>query len=326
MIRAGLRQKVPPCARANGSELRKMPQTRVLPVFLLALLVTPARPQTPEQFRISVSVDLVVLPVTVHDRKGRAVTDLTEQDFEVYEEGVRQPLRLFRHDDSPVTLGLVVDHSGSMRRKLEDVVAAARTLIEASNPQDQMFVVNFNEKVMKGLPPPFMFTDRMDEMTRAIANAPTTGQTALYDAAAEAFQHLEKGGPEKKALILISDGGDNASVRSLGEIVKIAERSSALVYSIGIFDEGDPDRNPDVLRKLARIGGGEAFFPSKSSDIRGICEQIAREIRIQYTLGYVSTAVARPGAFRGIKVTARSAASGKLTVRTRAGYLTAGAP
>jgi len=294
-------------------------------LLVLLLLVIPVLPQTPEQFRISVSVDLVVLHATVHDRKGRAVTGLAERDFEVYENGVRQPLRLFRHDDTPVTVGLVVDHSGSMRQKMTDVVTAAKAFVDASSAQDQMFVVNFNEKTTIGLPASVLFTNRADQLTRAIANAPVTGETALYDAAAQAFRHLEKGGPEKKALILISDGGDNASRRTLAEVLEMAQQSSALVYAIGIFDTNDEDRNPEVLRKLARISGGEAYFPEHTSEIQGICERIAQEIRSQYTLGYTSSATSGAGVFRSLKATATSATRGKLSVRTRAGYMAPGA-
>ena len=295
--------------------------TRIPQALIALLLAGPAAAQAPEQFRISVSVDLVLLNATVHDHKGRPVMDLAEKDFEVFEDGVRQPLRVFSHEDTPVTVGLVVDHSGSMRPKLRDVVVSAKAFIDASSARDRMFVVNFNENVTMGLPKAIPFTNRADQLTQAISNAPAAGQTALYDAAAVAFQHLETGGPDKKALIVISDGGDNASRHKLAELLNMAEQSSALVYAIGIFDAGDADSNPDVLKKLARISGGEAFFPHEVGEIPEICEHIAKEIRHQYTLGYVSTAGARPGAFRKIKVNAASPSEGKLSVRTRSGYM-----
>ena len=126
-------------------------------------------------------------------------------------------------------------------------------------------------------------------------------------------------------LIVISDGGDNASAHSLAEVLKMAERSSALVYTIGIFDEEDPDRNPGVLRRLARATGGEAFFPGQLNEVVAICERIARDIRHQYTIGYVSNVTAQPGAYRAIRVVARAAGKNKLSVRTRSGYIAAGA-
>ena len=300
----------------------------VLPLLLLAGLVRNAEPQAEQtggDYRLSVSVDLVALQATVHDRAGGYVSNLREQNFEVYEDGIRQSIRLFRHEDVPVTVGLVVDHSGSMRRKLAQVTAAARTFVQFSNPEDQMFVVNFNEKATLGLPDTIPFTAHSDELARAIANAPATGQTALYDAIVKAHERLRLGNRDRKALIVISDGGDNASARTLDEVLKLSDRSTALVYTIGIFDEQDEDRNPAVLRRLARATGGEAFFPEKLEEVVAICERIARDIRHQYTIGYAANSNAKPGAWHAIRVVARGPGSGKLSVRTRSGYIAGGA-
>jgi len=288
-------------------------------LFAAGLLFDPQADSPP--FRISVNVDLVVLTATVHDRKGQAVSGLREQEFEVYEDGVRQTLRLFKHEDIPVTVGLLVDHSGSMRRKLAHVIAAARAFVESSSADDQMFVVNFNEHVGLGLPPSMQFTNRSDELALAISNTPALGMTALYDALALGQQQLAAGTRDKKVLIVISDGGDNASTHKLQEILRIAEQSSTIVYTIGIFDDEDPDKNPAVLKRLAEATGGEAFFPGETSTVLAACERIAREIRNQYTLGYVSGNTPKAGAFRTIKVVARGTGNRKLVVRTRAGYV-----
>jgi len=301
----------------------------MLPVFFLIAFGGNAGPQfspasggtDPESYRISVSVDLVVLHATVRDRKGRFVSDLREQDFEVYEDGARQSIRLFRHEDIPVTVGLVIDHSGSMRQKLSDVIAAARTFVQSSNPDDEMFVVNFNEQVSLGLPATIRFTNRSDELERAILKTPATGQTALYEAAGEALERLQTGSRDKKVLIIISDGGDNASARSLAQVLQAAGQSSALVYTIGIYHEENPDRNPEVLRRLALATGGEAFFPSRIDEVVEICKHIARDIRNQYTIGYVPARAAEPGAYRSTRVVAAAAGHGKLFVRARAGYV-----
>jgi VWFA-related protein len=304
-----------------------------LAMVLLIALVGHANPQAvassggqdQEPFKIAVNVDLVVLRPTVRDRKGSFVSDLQERDFAVYEDGVRQSIRLFTHEDIPVTVGLVVDHSGSMQHKIPDVIAAARTFARSSNQEDQMFVVNFNEKVTLGLPGAMTFTDSPDELERAISRTPAAGQTALYDALAVALDRLQAGSRDKKVLIVISDGGDNASTHSLADVLKRAGQSSALVYTIGIFDEQDPDRNPGVLRHLARATGGEAYFPEQLDEVVPVCERIARDIRNQYTIGYFPSSRSQPGVYRAVRVVANGTA-GKLFVRARPGYIAGGEP
>jgi Ca-activated chloride channel homolog len=303
-----------------------------LPILLLIVLVGRAQRQAPpvgqdhdsESFRISVDVDLVVLHATVTDRRGGFVSSLGEQDFEIYEDGVRQRIRLFRNEDIPVTVGLVVDHSTTMRPRLKEVSAAARTFVRSSNREDEMFVVNFNERVSLGLPGTIRFTDSAAELENAITRAPAGGETALYDAMAKALEELQAGSRDKKVLIVVSDGGDNASTRSLAQVMKLAEQSSAVIYTVGIFDENDPDRNPGVLKRLAQATGGEAFLPDQLSDVVTICERIARDIRHQYTIGYVPADLPRAGAYRAVRVLARARGHDRLSVRTRTGYIDGG--
>jgi VWFA-related protein len=187
-----------------------------------------------------------------------------------------------------------------------------------------MFVVNFNETVSLGLPGAMPFTNNSSELEHAISNAPAAGMTALYDAVVEGIKQLQAGSQDKKVLLVISDGSDNASTHSLAHALKLAEESSAIIYTIGVFAEDDPDRNPRVLRRLAHETGGEAFFPSQLNTVVAVCESIARDIRNQYTIGYVSTNDTPKGAYRAIRVVARTADRGKLIVRTRAGYMTGG--
>ena len=305
-----------------------------LPVLLLFILVGYAGRQAPPtgqdhdsgSFRISVDVALVVLHATVSDRRGGFVSDLGEQDFVVYEDGVPQHIRLFRNEDTPVTVGLVVDHSTTMRPKLEEVLTAARTFVRSSNREDEMFVVNFNEHVSLGLPGTLRFTNSTAILEYAITTAPTEGQTALYDAIAKALEELQAGSLDKKALIVISDGGDNASARSLAQVMKLAGQSNAVIYTVGVYDEADPDRNLGMLRRLAQATGGEAYFPDQLSELVAICERIARDIRHQYTIGYVPTNLARDGAYRTIRVNARAKGRDRLSVRTRTGYIAGGEP
>ncbi|MEO8025146.1 MAG: VWA domain-containing protein [Bryobacteraceae bacterium] len=298
--------------------------------FLLALLfrvsgalaqAPPVGPQPQEDFRIAVNVDLVVLNATVSDRKGHIVSDLGEKDFQVFEDGVRQNIRLFRHDDIPVTVGLVVDHSGSMRAKIRSVIAAAGTFVRSSNPDDQMFVVNFNEKVTLRPSGRVRFTVRADELEYAISSEPVTGRTALYDAIFQARERLREGSRDKKVLIVISDGGDNASNHRLEEVLKLAVQSGAIVYTIGIFEDDDPDKNPNVLRQIAQATGGEAFFPREFEEVVPICERIAHDIRNQYTLGYFSSSTAAPGTVHTIRAVAQKPGGRALAVRTRTSYI-----
>ncbi len=297
----------------------------LMPGFDAGSQTAPADKQQDPRYKLSVDVNLVVLHATVRDRQGRFAAGLREQDFEVYEDGVPQHIRVFQHEDIPVTVGLVVDHSGSMRPKLREVTAAARNFVQFSNPEDQMFVVNFNEAVSMGLSQTAPFSNDAAALGGAIWGAPAFGETALYDALVKALARLQEGHWDKKVLLVISDGGDNASSHNLAQVTNFAGRSSAIIYTIGIFDEADADRNPRVLRHLAQATGGEAFFPGQPGEVACICERIAREIRNQYTIGYVPTTV-RKGVYRTIRVVARPAGHDKLFVRTRAGYISGAAP
>ena len=291
-----------------------------LPKFVGAQESSPSRSRPSDDYTISVNVNMVVLRATAQDHKGTLVSGLGKDDFQVYEDGVLQPIKYFSHEDIPVTVGLVIDNSGSMRPKRADVIAAALAFARSSNPQDQMFVVNFNEKVSFGLPETTPFTDQVAQLEVALSKIAANGETALYDAVATALDHLKKGNRDKKVLIVISDGGDNASKHKLTEIVALIGQPDATIYTIGIFDEQDADRNPGVLKRLAKETGGEAFLPESLKDVAPICERIAHDIRNQYTISYVPTNRNRDGSYRVIKVQASAPGRGRLLVRTRTGY------
>jgi Ca-activated chloride channel homolog len=275
---------------------------------------------------IKMTVGLVVLHATTENKKGVSVSGLDKDNFQVFEDGVAQRIETFSHEDVPVTVGLVVDGSGSMRPKHGDVLAAAKTFVQASNANDEMFVVNFNEHVSFGLPDDITFTSKSVALQLALARSPISGQTALYDALAAALQQLKRGTRDKKVLIVISDGGDNASSHSnLKQIMTLAVESNAVIYTIGLFDESDSDRNPGVLKQLAHTTGGEFFQPETISDVVPLCAQIARDIRNQYTIAYTPTNAAQDGAFRAIQVRAKSPGHDRLVVRTRPGYYAPGA-
>ena len=297
---------------------------------LIGLIVTPfvsgAQVSQPSQnvfgdeYTLELNANMVALSATVLDRHNALVSGLSKDDFQVYEDGVLQQIRHFSHEDIPVTVGILVDNSGSMKPKRNDVIAAASAFARSSNPQDQMFVVNFNDRVSFGLPADTPFTDRPEELQRALSAIRAIGQTSLYDGIAAALDHLKQGNRDKKVLILISDGGDNASKHTLAQVIDMAKQSTAIIYAIGIFDEQDSDQNPGVLKRFAKETGGEAFFPESSRDIAPICEGIARDIRNQYTLTYVPTIASQDGRYRAIAVKASAPGRGRMSVRTRAGY------
>jgi Ca-activated chloride channel homolog len=269
---------------------------------------------------ISQTVNLVELPVTVTDRNGRFVSGLEKPNFRVYENGQAQDITLFRSEDIPVTAGLVVDHSGSMGNKREEVMEGARAFVEASNPQDREFVVNFSDVVAFGLPADIAFTSNLDDLQAALLASPLSGRTALYDAVAAALEHFQNDQADRKRiLLLISDGGDNASEHDFAQVLRMARTTNVVIYAVGLFDKNSIDQNPKVLKKLSSDTGGQAYFPNSPAEVVSDCQQIAADIRHQYTLGY-SPPDPENGGYRKVQVSATAPGHGKLVVRTRAGY------
>jgi Ca-activated chloride channel family protein len=298
----------------------------ILMILPLSFLVREplAQGQTPSPTggtTISVNVNLVLLRITVRDRKGGFVAGLNKSNFRVVEDRAPQTIRFFQHEDVPVAVGLIVDNSGSMGRKRKDVTAAALTFVRASNPDDEIFVVNFNEHVSLGLPDTTLFSASTEELDRALNGIPASGKTALYDAIEAGVMHLKKATIGKKVLIVISDGGDNASHSKLEGVLEAASRADITIYTVGLFDEDDHDRNPGILRKIAHATGGEAFLPGATSEIVPICKRIAEDIRNQYTIGYVSTNQNLDNTYRKIQVTAAGQRHERYLVRTRARYI-----
>ena len=305
---------------------------RCLSIFSVAFLLhcvtwaQPTQPAQTQEYTLKLHANIVLLNATVLDRHNSLVSGLEKDNFQIYEDGALQQIKHFSHEDIPVTVGILVDNSGSMKAKRDDVIAAALAFARSSNPRDQMFVVNFNDHVTLGLPANEPFTDKKDQLQRAMLGIRAVGRTALYDGIVAGMDHLKLGRHDKKVLIVISDGGDNASNYHLAQVIEMAKQSAALVYAIGIFDENDDDSNPSVLKRLAKVTGGEAFFPSSSSEVVPICEKIARDIRNQYTLAYVPNIAAPDGSYRTIEVKANAAGHGRLSVRTRPGYFVSSAP
>jgi VWFA-related protein len=296
----------------------------------------PATPHTPpaerrgKEYTITVNVNEVVLHATVVDKKGHIVNDLKQDDFRVLEDGAPQTLTHFSHADVPVTMGIVIDDSGSMRDKREAVNAAALIFAKTSNPQDQVFVVNFNDVYYLDTPGDFAST--IEDLKSALDKIDSRGGTALRDAVIASLDHVKLGNRDKKVLLVITDGEDNASRYTLEELMDRAQKSSAVIYTIGLLgsDEtsslfkirgGEAHRAAKVLKELAEATGGEPYFPKSLDEVESTCRQIARDIRNQYTLVYRPSNLKKDGTFRNIHVDAFQPHSrNKLVVRTRPGY------
>ena len=277
-------------------------------------------PMVGSQANIAVVANLVLLPVKVTNARGTSVSGLKAQDFRVYEDGKLQNLTVFEQGDAPVTVGLVVDHSRSMSSKLLGVVIAVSSFAHSSNPQDEMFVVDFNDDVSIELMRGKAFSSDVKDLEKALTAVSARGRTALYDAVNEGLNHLQYGHWGKKALIVISDGGDNASHLKYSQLLVRARQSQTLIYSIGLLGAEDEEENPKALQRLCKDTGGVAFFPGPKDRVADISKEIARDLREQYTLGYVPQNLSGGGSFRKIEVKVTAPDYGKLHVRTRAGY------
>jgi Ca-activated chloride channel family protein len=272
------------------------------------------------QTKIVVSANLVLLPVKVSDARGAFVPGLKLEDFQVLEDGQPQKLTVFEARDTPVTVGLVVDHSKSMGSKLQDVVIAVSYFTHSSNPQDEMFVVDFNDDVSIELMRGKAFSNDAKDLEEALRAVSARGRTALYDAVSEGLHHLQYGHFEKKALIIISDGGDNASHLKYSQVLAQARQAQAQIYSIALVGSFDGEENPALLRRLCKDTGGIAYFPREGESTSNVAREIARDLREQYTLGYSPQNLKAADAFRKIEVKVTATGHGKLRVRTRQGY------
>lgn len=281
-------------------------------------------------YKILRDVNLVVLHATVLDQRGRFVSDLAQEHFRVFEDKVEQKLAVFRREDIPVTVGLVVDNSGSMRDKRDRVNAAALTFVKTSNREDEVFVVNFNDDYYLDLDKDF--TNDISELKDALERIDSRGSTALYDATIGSLDHLKKGSRDKKVLLLVTDGEDNASrvgngdrkQRGLELTILEAQKSDAVIYAIGLLgrdNKRESRKAREAVSRLAQATGGVAYFPEELHDVEPICTQIAHDIRNQYTLAYYPSNSRKDGSFRSVQVDViPPRGKGKLSVRTRTGY------
>jgi Ca-activated chloride channel homolog len=271
-------------------------------------------------YTIQRSVDLVVLHVSVTDEHGQFVPGLKEDSFHVFEDDSEQKIAVLRQEDTPVSMGLLIDNSGSMFDKREKVNAAALTFVKTSNPEDEVFVAHFNDQYYFDRD----FTNDVGELKKALEQADPSSSTALYDATTNSLDRLKRGYLDKRVLLIVSDGEDNSSRHTLDVALQEAQRSSALIYAVGLLREEKPEsaeRDRQALLALARATGGSAFFPENLEDVESTCTQIARDIRHQYTLAYYPTNSRKDGSFRSVRVQiVPPAGGGIISARTRTGY------
>jgi Ca-activated chloride channel family protein len=277
----------------------------------------PSEPE-PGGFVFHAEVDEVVLHATVVDDKQRLITNLEKNAFTVFENGQPQPITHFRHEDIPVAMGIVIDNSGSMREKRDKVNKAALNLVRSSNPQDQVFVVNFNDEYYLDQD----FTGETPKLREALEKVEARGGTALYDAVVASADHLKKNAKlQRKVLFVVTDGEDNASRESLEQAVRrLQEENGPTVYAIGILGEEKARRARRALQTLAERTGGIAFLPKTADEVDQISRTVAHDIRNQYTITYKPTTPKKVPGYRTIRVDARAHGYSKLTVRTRSGY------
>jgi VWFA-related protein len=276
-------------------------------VFLAALVA--------QQPVFQTETRLVVLHATVRNGRGELVTTLDKGAFTAYEDGKPQPIMLFSRDDLPVSLGLLIDNSGSMRSIRAKVEAAALAFARASNPEDEMFVLNFADKARVDVP----FTSDVRVLEAGIARVDSIGGTAMHDALNMAEEYVRHGKQDRKVLLVITDGHDNASQLTLTQVEQQAEQQEIVVYAIGLSGDAMSTNHPrDDLNRLTERTGGLAYYPTSVDQVDRVALAIARQIRSQYTIAYAPSNQALDGSYRKIRLAVR--ASEKLVVRTRAGY------
>jgi VWFA-related protein len=267
--------------------------------------------------------DLVVVHATVTDRDGAYVTGLPQAAFRILEEDTPQQIDVFTGHESPATVGLLVDSSGSMHDGRARVIAAAGAFAEARHADDEMFALAFNERVRAALPPSAPFTNNPHVFSAALAGVMHgRGRTAMYDAISCGLAYVSTGSHPRRVLVLVGDGGDNASTATVDQVLREAHASNAAIYTVGIVDPLEREADPGLLKRLARATGGAAFFPRRAGDVDESLRAIARDIRHSYTLGYVSSATTPEGQFRRIRVVVTDPARRRLVVRARTGYRT----
>ncbi len=278
----------------------------------------PAEPAGDEIAVFRGGTQLVDLAVSVLDKNGKPISGIPQSAFKVYENNIEQPVKVFRSEDQPVSIGIVIDNSGSMRDKRARVAAAALALVKLSNPQDEEFIVDFNDDTYLDQP----FTSDIKKLEMALARIDSQGGTAMRDAISMSIDYMKQSATrDRKVLLVVTDGNDNTSNIELEPLVRKAQASEVLIYCIGLLSEEDAHDAKSAkhaLKDLAEASGGQDYYPKDLADVEKITPEVAHEIRNQYILAYSPTNPALDGTFRQIRV--KVTGYGNATVRTRNGY------
>src|SRR3989440_6079095 len=297
------------------------------PVVLLAQGKPQSQKSDKENYTLSVETLEVQLPISVLDKDGRPVNGLTKDQFLVFEDKTPQTIKTFRHEDIPLSLGLIIDNSGSMRNKRERVNSAALSFVRESNPEDETFIVNFDDSAYLEQD----FTGSIGDLIDALDNIDARGETALYDAVYLSAEHVKAGKKDKKALLLITDGEDNVSKYGINKVIEALKQSKTTLYAVGLLEENDqrgglfkkpPSKKAkEDLEKFAEITGGQSFFPKNIDEVEDLVKHIAHDLRNHYTVSYTPTNAKLDGTYREVAVKVNPPKnSGKITWHTKQGY------
>src|SRR5438132_10025752 len=286
-------------------------------IFVVAILLSslvllaqdksqPQKSDKDKGYTLSVETLEVQLPISVLDKEGRPVNGLTKDHFQIFEDKIQQTIKTFKHEDIPLSIGLIIDNSGSMRNKRERVNSAALSFVRESNPDDETFIVNFDDSAYLEQD----FTGSIGDLIDALDNIDARGETALYDAVYLSAEHVKAGKKDKKALLLITDGEDNVSKYGISKVFEALKQSKVTLYAIGLLEENDqrgglfkkpPSKKAkEDLVKFAEITGGQAFFPKNLDEVDRIVKDIAHDIRNHYTISYSPTNTNPDGKWREI--------------------------
>jgi len=287
----------------------------------------PQKSDKDKGYTLSVETLEVQLPISVLDKEGRPVNGLTKDHFQIFEDKVQQTIKTFKHEDIPLSIGLIIDNSGSMRNKRERVNSAALAFVRESNPEDETFIVNFDDSAYLEQD----FTGSIGDLIDALDNIDARGETALYDAVYLSADHVKAGKKDKRALLLITDGEDNVSKYGINKVFEALKQSKVTLYAIGLLEENDqrgglfkksPSKKAkEDLEKFAEITGGQSFFPKNLDEVEELVKHIAHDLRNHYTVSYTPTNTKLDGSYRDITVKVNPPKNlGKLTWHTKQGY------